>query len=66
MAENLTAPISNKTIDPSNAPDISKKLMNPNAKDDPETLSSDNPQKAWYGPHSGKPKAPYGQQGRNF
>lgn len=66
MAENLTAPISNKTIDPSNAPDISKKLMSPNAKDDPETLSATNEQKAWVGPHSGKPKGPFGQQGKNF
>lgn len=61
----LTAPISNKTIDPSNAPDISKKLMSPNAKEDPDTVTGDNPQKAWVG-GSGKPKGPFGQQGKNF
>lgn len=65
MAKDLSAPIADKTIDPSSAPDISKKLMNPNAKDDPETLTGDNPQKAWEG-GGGKPKPPYGQQGKNF
>jgi hypothetical protein len=65
MAEDLTSPIANKTIDPSNAPDSTKKLMNPNAKDDPETLTGDNPQKAWIGGR-GKPSGPYGQQGKNF
>lgn len=66
MAENLSAPISNKTIDPSNAGDISKKLMSPNAKEDPETVSGDNPQRAWTGKHGGKPSGPFGQQGKNF
>ena len=61
----LTSPIANKTIDPSNAPDNTKKLMNPNAKEDPECVSGDNPQKAWIG-GSGKPSGPYGQQGKNF
>lgn len=65
MAENLTAPIANKTIDPSNAGSNAGKLMNPNAKDDPECMTGDNPQKAWIG-GGGKPKAPYGQQGKNF
>lgn len=65
MAENLSAPIANKTIDPSNAPNINKKLMSPNAKEDPETVSGDNPQRAWVG-GSGKPKGPFGQQGKNF
>ena len=61
----LTAPIANKTIDPSNAPDTTKKLMSPNAKEDPDCVTGDNPQKAW-APGGGKPKAPYGQQGKNF
>jgi len=61
----LTAPISNKTIDPSSAPDINKRLMSPNAKEDPETVTGDNPQKAYMG-KGGKPKGPFGQQGRNF
>jgi hypothetical protein len=65
MADNLSAPISNKTIDPSNASDATKKFMSPNAKDDPECISGDNPQKAWRG-GSGKPKAPFGQRGTNF
>lgn len=65
MAQNLTAPIANKTIDPSNAPDATNKLMSPNAKDDPETLSATNEQKAWIG-GSGKPSGPFGQQGKNF
>jgi len=63
--DKLSAPISNKTIDPSNAPDINKRLMSPNAQEDPETVTGDNPQKAWIG-KGGKPKAPFGQQGRNF
>jgi len=66
MAQNLSAPISDKTIDPSNAPDITNKLMNPNAREDPETVTGDNPQKAWTGKHGGKPSGPFGQQGKNF
>ena len=65
MSDKLSSPIANKTIDPSNAPDNSKKLMSPNAKEDPETVTGDNPQKAWMG-SGGKPKAPFGQQGKNF
>jgi hypothetical protein len=65
MAENLSAPIANKTIDPSGASDNSKKLMSPHAKEDPECVSGDNPQKAWTG-KGGKPSGPYGQQGKNF
>jgi hypothetical protein len=63
--DKLSAPIANKTIDPSNAPDKNKKLMSPNAKEDPETVTGDNPQKEWVG-GSGKPKGPFGQQGKNF
>jgi hypothetical protein len=66
MAEELSAPIANKTIDPSNASDSTRKLMNPNAKEDPECVTGDNPQKAWTGKHSGKPSGPFGQQGKNF
>ena len=65
MAQGLTAPISNKTIDPSNAPDNTKKLMSSNASDDPECMTDTNDQKAWVG-GSGKPQPPYGQQGKNF
>ena len=65
MADNLSSPISNKTIDPSNSASANKKLMNPNAKDDPESMTADNTQKAWFG-KAGKPPAPYGQQGHNF
>lgn len=65
MAEKLSSPIANKTIDPSNARDATEKLMNPNAKEDSETVTGDNPQKAWIGGR-GKPSGPYGQQGKNF
>lgn len=63
--ENLSSPIANKTIDPSNAGNNTKKLMDPNAREDPEAVTGDNPQKAWFG-KGGKPSGPYGQQGRNF
>ena len=57
--------IANKTIDPSSSKNTTEKLMNPNAKDDPEAISGTNVQQAWIG-GPGKPKLPYGQQGRNF
>jgi hypothetical protein len=57
--------IANKTIDPSGASSNTKKLMSPNAKDDPEALSGTNEQKAWIG-GPGKPSRPFGPQGRNF
>jgi len=65
MADIPTAPIADKTIDPSNSSSNTRKLMNPNAKDDPECMTRDNPQVAWEG-GSGKPKGPFGQQGKNF
>jgi hypothetical protein len=57
--------VANKTIDPSGASSNTRKLMNPNAKDDPETVSPTNEQKAWIG-GSGKPQRPFGPKGRNF
>jgi hypothetical protein len=63
--DRLDSPIANKTIDPSNTASNTKKLMSPNAKDDPETITADNPQKAWIG-GKGKPTGPFGQQGKNF
>jgi hypothetical protein len=65
MADNLSSPIANKTIDPSNSSGNTKKLLSPNAKDDPDCLTGDNPQKAW-APGGGKPKGPFGQKGKNF
>lgn len=62
---NIGASVANQTIDPSNAKNINNKLMSPNAKEDPETVTGDNPQKAWIG-GSGKPKAPFGVKGRMF
>lgn len=56
--------VRNSTIDPSNA-GKNEKLMDPNAKEDSETVSGDNPQKEWMG-GSGKPKGTFGQRGRNF
>jgi hypothetical protein len=57
--------VRNMTVDPSGASSNAKKLMSPNAKEDPETVTGDNPQKEWVG-GSGKPKPPFGQKGRNF
>lgn len=57
--------VANKTIDPSGASSNTRKLMSPNAKDDPETINATNEQRAWIG-GSGKPKRPFGPQGRNF
>lgn len=57
--------VADKTIDASKAPNINAKLMSPNAVEDPDTVTGDNPQKAWIG-GSGKPTGPFGPQGRNF
>ena len=57
--------VSNVTIDPSNAPDRTKQLMSPNAKEDPDTVTGDNPQQAWLGSGS-KPAPPFGPRGRMF
>ena len=57
--------VQDATVDPSNAGNATKKLMSPNAKEDPETVTGDNPQKAWR-PGGSKPKGPFGPQGRNF
>lgn len=65
VRELVGKPVANQTIDPSNAPDATDRLMSPNAKEDQETVTGDNPQKAWIG-KGGKPSGPYGQQGKNF
>lgn len=65
MGNNAGESVANKTFDPSNKGSIQGKLMNPNAKEDPEAVTGDNPQKAWLG-SGGKPKGPFGPQGRNF
>jgi hypothetical protein len=57
--------VGDMTFDPSSKKDNTDKLMSPNAKEDPETVTGDNPQKAWIG-GSGKPQGPFGPQGRNF
>lgn len=57
--------LADKTFDPSKAKNHNEQLMSPNAKEDPETINGDNPQKAWIG-GAGKPSAPFGPQGRNF
>lgn len=57
--------VADMTFDPSTKADNSKKLMNPNAREDSETVTGDNPQKAWIGGGK-KPAAPFGSQGRNF
>lgn len=62
---NMLGSISDKTIDPSNTKDNTEKLMSPNAKEDPETVTGDNPQKAW-APGGKKPMGPFGPRGKNF
>lgn len=57
--------VRNATVDPSNASDATKRLMSPNAKEDPDAVRSNNEQKEWLG-GSGKPKPPFGPQGREF
>lgn len=58
--------VADATIDPSKAKARSMdKLMSPNAQEDPETVTGDNPQKAWLG-GSGKPSGPFGPKGRSF
>lgn len=56
--------VRNMTIDPSGSSKNSK-LLSPNAKEDPECVSGDNPQKEWQG-SGGKPSGPFGQRGKNF
>lgn len=58
-------PVSNKTFDPSGSKGSTAKLMNPNAVEDQETVTGDNPQKAWLGSGT-KPTPPFGPQGRMF
>lgn len=66
MAGNMAGQsVANKDIDASKAKNHDAQLMSPNAKEDQETVTSNNPQKAWLG-GSGKPTPPYGPQGRNF
>lgn len=65
MGNNAGESVSNKTFDPSGKGNNSGKLMNPNAREDPETVTGDNPQKAWFG-GSGKPSGPFGPRGHNF
>ncbi len=58
--------VANAEINPSTAKAKSMdKLMSPNAQEDPETVTGDNPQKAWLG-GSGKPQGPFGPKGRMF
>jgi hypothetical protein len=57
--------VQDATIDPSKAGNATDKLMSPNAQEDPETVTGDNPQQAWK-PGGKKPSGPFGPQGRNF
>jgi hypothetical protein len=70
MAANLDTligkSIGNKTIDPSGESSTTKKLLAPNAKDDPRCLpGEDNVQEPFIG-GKGKPSPPYGPAGRGF
>lgn len=67
MASSLIGqPLANKTFDvPKNSDAVNEKLMSPHAVEDQETVTGDNPQKAWIG-GGGKPSAPFGPQGRSF
>lgn len=57
--------VASRNMDPSNAKDATAKLMSPNAQEDTETVSGDNPQVPWM-PGGGKPTGPFGPQGREF
>lgn len=57
--------VSDMVIDASKGADATKKLMSPNAHEDPETVTGTNEQKAFKG-RAGKPKGPFGPQGRMF
>lgn len=66
MAGNMAGqPVANKDIDASKAKNHNAQLMSPNAQEDKETVSGENPQKAWLG-SGGKPQGPFGSKGRNF
>lgn len=57
--------LANVDLDASKAKNHNEKLMSPNAQEDMETVTGDNPQKAWM-PGGSKPMAPFGPRGRNF
>lgn len=57
--------VASKTFDPSKAKDATSKLMSPNAQEDTETVTGENPQVPW-APGGGKPSGPFGPQGREF
>jgi hypothetical protein len=63
---NIGKSVQNAEFDPSKASkSANDRLMSPNAKEDPETVTGDNPQKAWIG-SGGKPQGPFGRRGRDF
>lgn len=45
--------------------DATEKFMGTEAREDPETVSRDNPLEAWFG-KKGKPSPPFGKKGHNF
>lgn len=66
MANDFGQGVSNREFNPSAQKKSSDdKLFSPNAQEDPETVTGDNPQKAWIG-KSGKPSGPFGPQGKLF
>lgn len=67
MTDNMIGEsVSNKEFNPAAAKAKSdNKLFSPNAQEDPETVTGDNPQKAWIG-GSGKPSGPFGTRGKMF
>lgn len=67
MADNMIGEsVSNKTFNPAGEKAKSdNKLFSPNAQEDPDTVTGDNPQKAWIG-GSGKPSGPFGPRGKMF
>lgn len=66
MGNMLGQSVANKAFGtPKSGEAVKEKLMSPNAQEDQETVTGDNPQKAWIG-SGGKPTPPFGPQGRNF
>lgn len=67
MANDFGKSVSDMTsLDPSKVKDGSDaKLFSPNAQEDPETVTGDNPLVAWK-PGGSKPSGPFGPQGKMF
>lgn len=61
----MSIPKSVSNWKPSTPKNKRTELLEPNAKDHPETFNATNSLEQWNG-KGGKPKGPFGQQGKNF